>query len=225
MKNFLTSNLLSSVILLLLPLQTPVPVLKEPRHHLKFENKYVRVIDAVLPPGDATLFHTHSIDNIPVAISGGKLKVEVKGQRGASYSTVDTGSVSFAKATYSHRITNVGESTVRFIDAEILSSPVGESGIGLPEKVTGYELVLDNESVRVYRVVLEPGQTTGPGRRGLSGLRVAVSVGRLAVETRGEKARMEETRAGDFQWVTGKREYTIKNVGSERYEAIEIEWK
>src|SRR5215216_3210310 len=148
-KRFVTSNLLSFVILLLLPLQTPVPVLKEPRHHLKFENQYVRVIDAILPPGEATLFHTHSIDNVPVAISGGKLKVEVMGQAGESYSTVETGSVSFAKAAYSHRITNVGESTARFIDAEILSSPAGESDTGPMGKVTGYELVLDNERVRV----------------------------------------------------------------------------
>lgn len=220
-----TYNLLPFFTLLLLPIQTPVAVLNEPRHQLKFENQYVRVIDAVLPVGDATLFHTHGIDNIPVVISGGKLKTEVIGQVGEKYSKVETGSVSFAKATYSHRITNVGESALRFIDAEILSTPVGELDTGALENVTGYELVLDNERARIYRVVLKPGQSTGMRRRGLSGLKVAVSGGAIAIKPRGEKARMEETRAGDFQWVMGKGEYTMKNVGKARYEAIEIEWK
>lgn len=220
-----TYSLLPLVTLLLLPTQTPIPVLNEPRHKLKFENQYVRVIDAVLPVGDATLFHTHSIDNIPVVISGEELKTEVIGQVGEKYSKVETGSVSFAKAAYSHRITNVGASALRFIDVEVLSTPVGESDTGALKNTTGYELVLDNERVRIYRVVLKPGQRTGLRRRGLSGLKVAVSGGEIAIEPRGEKARMEENRAGDFQWVTGKGEYTMKNVGKARYEAIEIEWK
>jgi len=42
--------------------QAPVPLSGEPRHHLKFENQYVRVFDVLVPPGDATLFHTHSND-------------------------------------------------------------------------------------------------------------------------------------------------------------------
>jgi hypothetical protein len=35
-----------------LSIQSPIPVLNEPRHHLKFENEYVRVFDVVVPPGD-----------------------------------------------------------------------------------------------------------------------------------------------------------------------------
>ena len=223
-KRLTAAKLCALVALVGLPVQAPVPVLKEPRHKVKFENQYVRVIDAVLPPGDATLFHTHGIDNIPVAVSGGKLKTEVIGQAGAIHSSVETGAVSFAKAAYSHRIANVGESTVRFIDAEILSSP-GEADPGPLENVKGYELVLDHERARIYRVVIEPGQMTGRRRRALSGLTVAVSGGKIAVESQGEKARIEESRTGDYQWVTGKRTYTIRNVGKTRYEAVEIEWK
>ena len=73
------SHLLSFAFVVALPLQSAVPVLNEPRHHVKFENKYVRVIDASVPIGDATLFHTHSIDNVPIAISGGKLKTQLAG--------------------------------------------------------------------------------------------------------------------------------------------------
>ncbi|MGI9076108.1 MAG: hypothetical protein ACR2G6_02120, partial [Gemmatimonadaceae bacterium] len=41
------------------PAQSPVPIEKEPRHHLKFENQYVRVFYVFIPLGDTTLFHTH----------------------------------------------------------------------------------------------------------------------------------------------------------------------
>src|ERR1044072_963971 len=44
------SYLLSGAVVLSLPLQSPVMVLKEPRHHVKFENEYVRVIDASARP-------------------------------------------------------------------------------------------------------------------------------------------------------------------------------
>ncbi|HKS41181.1 MAG TPA: hypothetical protein VJX74_11275 [Blastocatellia bacterium] len=60
----LISYLLSCAAVLSLPLQTAVMVLNEPRHHVKFENEYVRVIDASMPLGDTTLFHTHPLDNV-----------------------------------------------------------------------------------------------------------------------------------------------------------------
>src|SRR5215471_21518393 len=59
--------------------QSPVPVLNEPRHHLKFENDYVRVFDVVVPPGDTTLFHIHSNDYAYVGIGPATLKAEIFG--------------------------------------------------------------------------------------------------------------------------------------------------
>lgn len=33
---------------------TAVPVYEEPRHRLVFQNRYARVLDVVIPPGDTT---------------------------------------------------------------------------------------------------------------------------------------------------------------------------
>jgi len=41
-----------------------VPVGDNPGITLFFQNKYVRVIDAAIAPGDTTLFHTHSVNNV-----------------------------------------------------------------------------------------------------------------------------------------------------------------
>ena len=67
MKLFITA-LVSLLGLLPSVVQSPVPVSSEPRHHLKFENAYVRVFDVMVPPGDQTLFHTHANDYLFVSI-------------------------------------------------------------------------------------------------------------------------------------------------------------
>jgi beta-alanine degradation protein BauB len=220
----LVSHLLSFAFVLSLPLQSPVPVLKEPRHLVKFANQYVRVIDASVPVGDATLFHTHGIDNVPVAISGGKLKTELLGQPG-TFSTLETGAVSYAKASYTHRITNVGDTHVRFIDAEILASPGNSTGVLPLENVTGKTLLIDNERVRIYRLILEPGQATGLHTHKLAALSVAVSPGKVAIESEKHKSQITNFKAGDFRWQNGERTHSIKNVGTGRFEMVDIEWK
>ncbi|MGA9768144.1 MAG: hypothetical protein WBV94_03835 [Blastocatellia bacterium] len=220
----LISYLLVCTVVLSLPLQTSVMVLKEPRHHVKFENKYVRVIDASVPRGDATLFHTHPLDNVPVAISGGKLKTELMGQEG-TYSTVATGTVSFAKASYTHRITNVGDTDVRFIDAEVLASPDNASDVAPLDKMTGNTLVIDNERVRVYRLILEPGEATEAHDHKLPRLSVVVAPGKAAIESASRNPQIEELKPGDFRWNDRETNHSIKNVGATRIEIVEIEWK
>jgi quercetin dioxygenase-like cupin family protein len=220
----LAFHLLSFAFVAALPLQSPVPVLKEPRHIVKFENKYVRVIDASVPVGDATLYHTHGIDNVPVAVSGGQLKTQLIGQE-ATFSTVATGAVSYARETYTHQITNVGKTHVRFIDAEILASPGGSKNIPPLENVTGNKLEIDNERVRVYRLILEPGQSTGIHTHKLSRLSVIVSKGKVAIESPNQKPEVVIFNPGEFRWQAGETTHTIKNIGATRFEMIDIEWK
>ena len=101
--------------------QTIVPVEQEPVHTVVFENALVRVIDAALPVGHATLYHTHSRDNVPVAVAGGRVATIVLG-REAVESTVKTGQVSFAAGGYTHIVRNVGPTPLHFIDVELLTS-------------------------------------------------------------------------------------------------------
>ena len=221
----LAFHLLSFAVVVALPLQAAVPVLKEPRHIVKFANKYVRVIDASIPVGDATLYHTHSIDNVPVAVSGGQLKTQLIGKE-ATFSTVATGTVSYARETYTHQITNVGNTHVRFIDAEVLASPGNGTNIPPPlEHVTGTTLEIDNERVRVYRVILEPGQSTGIHTHKLSRLSVIVSKGKVAIESPKQKIRTVDFNPGNYRWQDGETTHAIKNIGTSRFEMVDIEWK
>jgi quercetin dioxygenase-like cupin family protein len=218
-------SLLSIVAVASLPRQTAVPVSKEPRHHVKFENEKVRVIEAIIPPGDTTLFHTHSRDNVPVAISGGKLKIELLG-RAPTFSTSETGAVSFAKATYTHRITNVGETTLHFMDAEIVASSGRSKDVPPLDMAHGMSPVMDNEQVRVSRLKLAPGESTGIHSHHLPRLMVVIVGGKVANEPgQGGTPVVEELKTGDFRWYEGREKHSLENAGKSRVELVNIEWK
>ncbi|HMF56927.1 MAG TPA: hypothetical protein VK619_11345 [Pyrinomonadaceae bacterium] len=211
------------VILLHAAFQSPVPVESEPRHHLKFENQYVRVFDVMVPPNDATLFHTHSNDYVFVTIGGANLKAQVMGAQPVDLN-LTTGEVRFSKASLIHRITNVGSTPFHNITVEILSSPGSPASAASLESVPGHTLVLENERVRIYRLVLEPGQSTGMHTHALSGLGIAVSAGDIEIESQGQRQTVK-FKPGEFRWHTGATTHSLKNVGSTRFEAVDIEWK
>jgi hypothetical protein len=51
-----------------------VPVHEEPRHHLVLDSPIVRVLDIQIPPGDTTLFHTHSNPILYVNMSASRMR-------------------------------------------------------------------------------------------------------------------------------------------------------
>jgi quercetin dioxygenase-like cupin family protein len=100
----------------------PVPVEAEPHHHAIFENQYVRVLEVIVNPGDTTLFHKHSLDNVAVQLSDTQLKRQSPGQLWID-SPAKEGSVNFVGGTkqpYTHRITNTGSTVFHVLDIEIL---------------------------------------------------------------------------------------------------------
>jgi quercetin dioxygenase-like cupin family protein len=204
--------------------QAPVPVGSEPRHHLKFENDFVRVFDVIVPPGDATLFHTHANDYVFVSIGDANLKAEVLGGKPGDLILKD-GETRFTKGPITHRVTNVGSAPFRNITIEILSSPAPGGGAKQSLDIPGHQLVLENDRVRVERLVLEPGQSTGMHEHKLSGLGVAVSSGKIVVESVGHKAETVEFKPGQFRWHTGAMSHKLTNTGKTRFEAVDIEWK
>jgi len=100
----------------------PVAVEQEPHHHVIFENQYVRVLDVVLRPGETSLFHRHSLDNVPIQLSDATMKRQSPGEHWAA-SPAKAGSVGFiggTKSPYIHRISNTGTTEFHVLDIEIL---------------------------------------------------------------------------------------------------------
>lgn len=103
-------------------LPEPVPVEKEPHHHFVFQNQYVRVLDVLFPAGEASLFHTHSNDNVGIPVSGDKTQSQPYGGEWTELQDVKPGAAGFRKARgqgYSHRVRSAGRLPFHVIDVEI----------------------------------------------------------------------------------------------------------
>ena len=207
--------------------QAAVPVEQEPRHRIVFQNQNVRIYDVLIPPGDQTLFHTHSFDNVAIAVSGGTGRDEMLG-RPAREVSLRTGNVGFSKATnapYTHRLENVGTTPLRIVGLEVLSSSSSPGVPAVLNTVPGHQLVLENDRVTIYRVSIDPKQSTGIRSRTLPWLRVSITQSTISVQGPGKSPETIETKAGDYRWHEGATTDSIENIGSTKYEAIEIEWK
>src|SRR5882762_1024201 len=138
--------------------QSPVEISGEPRHHPKFENEFVRVLDVTVPAGDATLWHVHRRDNVVITLGTASLRIETVGAETAEVFW-KLGDVNFRKATYVHRAINIGATPFHNLTIELLKSPAGSPAASSLKKTTARQPILENERVRVYRVALEPGQS------------------------------------------------------------------
>jgi quercetin dioxygenase-like cupin family protein len=176
-----------------------------------------------VPAGDATLWHVHRNDNVVVTFADANLRLE-----SATAAPVEAqwkfGEVRFTKATYTHRAINVGTTPFHNLTIELLKSP------GPQEQSPKYPItrtpVLENERVRVFRVTLEPGQSTSMHTHVFAGLSIALTSGEIEITTEGKKrADKLSLPLGDVRWRAGAVTHSIKNVGKTRFEAVDVELK
>ncbi len=208
--------------------QQAVPVYKEPHHQLKFENEYVRVLDVIIPPKESTLFHTHTEDMVGVTISDAPTLSEKPDMPPTNSPAGKAGEIwfeGFRKDPVTHKVTNTGNDFIHYVAAEILSSPSSSVTASSFSDVAGYTLELENERVRVYRLILNPGQSNKTHNYFLPSLSVAVSEGKILVKSPGHKSRTAEFKPGDFKRYPMGTRLSLKNVGSSRFEAVIFEWK
>ena len=89
-------------------LSAQVQVSKEPRHKKVLENKYIRLLDVWIPPGDTTLFHIHSTPSVFVPFTTTVVCSQIKGKAWeTSKNTEGNASYrSFANDIVVHRVSN-----------------------------------------------------------------------------------------------------------------------
>jgi len=197
--------------------ESPVDLQHEPHHHLVFENEFVRAWDTLIPAKQSTLWHTHSNNNVVLTLSDADVRVETVGADPAE-THPKLGDVGFRKATYTHRTMSIGSTDFRNMAIEILFNPEAK-----PDTAKDASAAIDNEQVRVYRVSLAPGESTGMKTRNGAGLLVAITPGDLEItETKMESVSL---KASDLRWRSKTVSQAIKNTGTTQFEAVDIELK
>src|SRR5205085_1574798 len=133
-----------------------VPVSKEPRHHPVFENKKVRILNVLLPPGDTSLYHLHSTPSVFISLTTTKTAAQLKGSEPSPFGLSTQGNIWFenlsAPHTRIHRVWNEDTSAFHVVDVELFTDDAPFSSKLLSAEHS--RVVTDTPWVRVYKIEL-----------------------------------------------------------------------
>jgi quercetin dioxygenase-like cupin family protein len=207
-----------------------VPIVQAPFHVPVFTNEYVTFLSITVPAGRNTGYHIHSSDSVSVNIEPADMTNQNFGSPEVSPpARGERGRANFAGYTKdgprTHKAANVG--TTPFHNLSFILKHPAPDGFTPSSRagVRGYTQILDNERVRGWRVVLEPGQAAGEIRQQAPGLRIVIDGGILEEIVPGQAERGMSLRAGDFLWQEAGTTRAVRNTGTTRIEFLEFELK
>jgi len=203
-----------------------VPVEATSYHVPVFSNDHVTVLNVFIPSQRSSGYHRHSLDTIAVLMSDSARTNQVPGAEPIVRPAQPRGTVTFtpyARDPIVHTVAVQGEPPFHNIVVELLSPSAGRFSPGA--RAQGYTQMLDNERVRAWRLVLEPGQTAPAITQSAPGVRVVVEGGELVETVPGAPDRSMAPRAGEFYWQEAGATRTVRNVGATRIELVELELK
>ena len=205
----------------------PVPVDKASYHVPAFRNELVAVTNVYIPPGRQAGYHIHSLDQLSVVVEDAdQAGQELGGQPYPPRRTPrgNVGYTAFSKKPMTHRVHNQGSTPFHNIVTSILYPTPGRFTAGSRDEVPAYKQVVDNERIRVWRLILEPGEMAAEITQKAPGLRIVVNGGEIVEIVPGQPEQAMSFKLGEFYWKEpGTR--AVKNVGTTRGELVEYELK
>ena len=196
-----------------------VPIEQEPQHQLKFRNQFVRLFDVVLPRGYKSQWHRHIYAGVFVNIEPSETRAQDLGGDPVDRPpriVGDTYFIDYAQKPKVHRVDNIGASTYRVADTEILRACGGFAPVKDGE---GQSLILENDRVRVTRVMIGPGEKLA--LHPPCGMLVAVTGGKLRFDGAGAEELVTFHPAG-FKWRDSAAPQEFTNVGDEVFQGVDI---
>ena len=201
-----------------------VPVHKEPRHHLVFENKGIRILNVLIPPGDTSLYHLHHTPSVFIMLTSTATGSQLLGGNPSS-GTSTAGIIYFENLapphTRTHRVWNADQDTFHVMDIELLSE--GKDFTQAPLALPGLSLVLDTTGIRAYRLSLLNGSgfMLPPGKQSF----VLVSINTSGIQTiKNGKTREQAVKPGSFFVIKKAQSFTLKNISNDLAVFYLLEW-
>jgi len=207
-----------------------VPIEKAPYHLPVFTNEYVTMLHIYVPPQRNTGYHTHSRDSVSVNIEDADMTNQDLGkpqpgpaQRGTRGRATFTAYGS--QPPRSHKASNVGATPFHNVSFIFRSPQPGRFTPSSRADVPAYVSVMDNERVRGWRLVLEPGQSVAAMTQQAPGIRIVVNGGELVESVPGQPERGMSLKLGEFYWQDPGVTRAVRNGGATRLEIVEFELK
>ena len=206
-----------------------VPIEKAPYHLPVFRNEYVSLLNIYVPPQRNTGYHTHTGDSVSVNIEDADMTNQDLGQpqpgpaqrsqRGRATFTA------YSKQPRTHKASNVGATPFHNVSFIFMYPQPGRFTPSSRADVPGYAQIMDNERVRGWRLVLEPGQSVAAITQQAPGIRIVVDGGELVESVPGQPERGMSPKAGEFYWQEPGVTRAVRNSGTKRIELVEFELK
>jgi quercetin dioxygenase-like cupin family protein len=200
----------------------PVPVEEEPHHHLLLKNDNLLVMRVTLQPGESSLYHTHSVDDVAVWLGHSNAAQQLPNEPESAPAEQKPGNISLRtlhETPFTHRVHNLGPGLFDVLDVEILHRPEHPSA-AVAGPVAG-----ENPSARVYKWTLGPGAETPMHTHERPYLIVAATQFELKTIAPDGQSFTHEIKPGYFHWVTTKVTHAMANAGTGEGQIIEIELK
>jgi hypothetical protein len=226
----LVSTLLAATLAPLAAGQSAPPIfvaVEQTSYHVPvFRNELVTVLNVLIPAHRESGYHRHSLDSVGVLISDTPRTGQVLGAAVTVTAPRERGSANFtnyAREPLIHNVAITGEAPFHNIVVELMAAQPGGFAVGT--RGQGYTQVLDNERVRVWRLVLEPGQSAPAITQAAPGVRVVIDGSELVETLADGHERRMAPRSGEFFWQDAGATRTVRNVGMTRLALVELEIK
>jgi len=212
-----------------------VPVANEPRHHLAFENSYVRVYAVEVAPHDATLLHEHSLDYVYVTLGAADI-INAPFGKPEAHAQLKDGEVHFARGGFAHVARNLSDLPFRNLTIELLK-PQGELR-NLCEKIVpgdagpcekaqgkGYAAtpLFETEEVRIEFVRLDPQAQRVEIAPGTGTLVAALEQAGIQMESEGQPPKSIAT--GGLLWLPAGSRQVFSNLRNTPSNFLRIAFK
>lgn len=196
-------------------------------HQLAFNNADVAILNNLYPPHSDSGFHSHPRELFYVVVAAALASTQKLGGPVVTPEVAaPVGSVGFnlmPAGPLVHRVINDDNRAYHVIAVEIRRpEPTGAS---VTDRGKGYTQIFDNNRVRAWRVVLEPGQGIPALTQRANGVRVVVRGGMLRTARPGIPDQTLALQNADFAFQAAGETRALDNVGKTTIEVVELELK
>lgn len=195
-------------------LSAQMPVSKEPRHKVVFENNKIRVLNVILPPGDTTFYHVHSTPSAFIFFTRTNTASQlINGQPTSGYSVA--GNI-FFEDLYTHqrihRVWNIDTTTFHVMDVEILDKDSGFNNNAITS--ANIQVLFNEPNARGYKVSLNEQESISFKNSASSFLLVALHPTAIDI-VRNNKTENKQLKEGEFIWLAANENAGIKNANKD----------
>ncbi len=200
-----------------------VPVSQEPLHKPVLQNKYIRVLDVIILPGDTSQFHIHETPSLFVNLSNTKIGSQIKGEDWVEDKFVAGVAwyKSFSPEVLIHRVSNWDHLPLHVNDIEILSTYnlSAESQI----KPLQFPVLFENEKAFAYQLTRQNIKQEIIKSRGplIAELVTGEGISFFNSKTR----RSKEIKAGQFLYIEPETSFYLNSNGASEINMIVFEIK